>query len=366
MSNKSLIKAIYAILAVLLLVALFIGIRQNANKEEIVLGAIVPLTDNSSDLGIATSQAMELCADEWNKKGGIEGKKIVLDINDSHSDPKLGITLAQKIMSRRTPLMVYSLVSGVALNVQRITKEKQSILMACVGSVELFDNDKDFTLRNFISPGNVGDGISDYLVENFKEQPLTILYINNTFGESYARMVRKFSADKGIHIRQVIAYDEANNYRDVIVKSNLTSNDILYIAGVGKSIGVLIKQLREQGYNGVILGDPNLPNNSALAVAGDKMKNVFFLDIDKPDSEEYNNFVKTYTSKYHSVPDNFAIIAYATCGYLLDLAHENKTLSTQEIMKIANSGYVFKSIIGDISVVNNEFVFPTKITCVEE
>ena len=334
-------------------------------KDKIILGAIVPLTDNASDLGVATARAMKICSEEWNQAGGIDGKKIVIDINDSHSDPKLGITLTQKIMSKGTPLMIYSLVSGVALNVQSITKSKQSILMACVGSVELFDNDKDYTLRNFISPGNVGDGISGYLVENYKDKPLTILYINNTFGESYARMVKKYSAEKGVKIRQVIAYDEVNNYRDVILKSKLTSDDILYIAGVGKSIGVLIKQLREQGFNGVILGDPNLPNNSALAVAGDKMNNVFFLDIDKPDSEEFNNFVKKYSSKYHSSPDNFAIIAYATCGYLLDLAFKNNTLSTKEIMKIANSGYVFHSIIGDISVVNNEFVFPTKITSVK-
>lgn len=334
-------------------------------KNETVLGAIIPLTDNNSDLGIATAHAMELCAEEWNEKGGIDGKKIVLDINDSHSDPKLGITLAQKIMSKSTPLMVYTLVSGVALNVQKITKNKQSIMMACVGSVELFDNDKEFTLRNFISPGDVGEGISNYLVENYKEKPLTILYINNTFGESYARTVKKCSLDKGIQVRQVIAYDDVTNYRDIIVKSNLTSEDILYIAGSGKSIGVLIKQLREQGYDGIILGDPNLPNNSALAVAGEVMDNVFFLDIDKPNTKEYNDFVKTYHSRYNSFPDNFAIIAYATCGYLLDLAYKNNTLSTKEIMKIANSGYIYHSIIGEISVVKNEFVFPTKITNVK-
>lgn len=345
------------------LVSLFF-ISCNRN-DELVLGAIVPLTDNSSDLGIATAQAMELCAEEWNEKGGIDGKKIVLDINDSHSDPKLGVTLAQKIMAKNTPLMVYSLVSGVALNVQKITKKKQSIMLACVGSVELFDNDKEYTLRNFISPGDVGEGISNYLVDNYIDKPLSILYINNTFGESYGRTVQKYSIKKNIKIRQVIAYDDANNYRDVILKANLTSDDILYIAGVGKSIGVLIKQLREQGFNGVILGDPNLPNNSALAVAGEMMNNVFFLDIDKPNNEEFNNFVGTYYSRYNSQPDNFAIIAYVTCGYLLDIAYNNNTISTKDIMKIANSGYVYHSIIGDIHVVNNEFVFPTNITNVK-
>jgi len=334
-------------------------------NDVIVLGAVIPMTGNSSDLGQSTSNAMELCAENWNKKGGISGKDIVLDINDSQADPKLGITLTQKIMSQNNPLLVYSLISGVALNVQSITKNHQSILMACIGSAELFDNDSNYTLRNFVSPTTVGEGISSFIVEKYKDKNLTILYINNTFGDSYAQKVKSCSEKRNIKIKQMIAYDETNNYRDIIVKAELGENDIVYIAGVGQSIGVIIKQLREQGYKGVVLGDPNLPNNSAITVAGNNMKNVFYLDIDRPNTKVYKEFEEYYVKRYKAYPDNFAIIAYATCDYILNIASEHNIISSDEIMKIANEGYSYNSIIGNISVINNEFVFPTTMSGVK-
>ena len=343
------------------LALLFVSCSEN---NAIVLGAVIPMTGNSSDLGQSTSNAMEICAETWNKKGGILDNNIALDINDSQADPKLGITLTQKIMSQRKPLFVYSLVSGVALNVQSITKKNKSILMACIGSAELFDHDTNYTLRNFVSPTTVGEGISSYIVENHQGKELTILYINNTFGDSYAQKVRSCSEDKGITIKQMIAYDEANNYRDIIVKANLGENDIVYIAGVGQSIGVIIKQLREQGYKGIILGDPNLPNNSAITVAGSNMDNVFYLDIDRPNTKEYKSFEEEYMKRFKTYPDNFAVIAYATCDYILNIASTNKKLDTNIIMNIANNGFSYNSIIGSLTVNNNEFVFPTKISSV--
>jgi len=336
------------------------------NSNTVVLGGVIPLTGNSADLGQSTAHAMELCAEKWNKAGGVLGKQVSLDINDSQADPKLGITLTQKIVSQHPPLLVYSLISGVALNVQSVTKKNQSILMACIGSAELFENDTLYTLRNFVSPTTVGEGISSFIVENHKDKKLSIMYINNTFGHSYAQKVKICSEQKGIEIKQMIPYDESNSYRDIIVKANLSGNDLLYIAGVGQSIGVIIKQLRENGYQGVILGDPNLPNNSALTVAGESMKNVFYLDINRPNTKDFRDFEYIYKSRYNTSPDNFAIIAYATCDYILDLAAKNKTIKTKMIMDNANEGYSFNSIIGTISVKNNEFVFPTKMSIVQQ
>ena len=347
----------------LMLFALVLISCKDANT--IVLSGVVPLTGNSSDLGQSTAHAMELCAEKWNNGGGINGEKIVLDMNDSQADPKLGITLTQKVFAQHTPLLVYSLVSGVALNVQSITKKNNSILMACIGSAELFDNDTAYTLRNFVSPSTVGEGISSFIKGNHIEKQLTILYINNTFGDSYAQKVRECSEGKGIRIKQIIAYDESSNYRDVIVKANLSDNDIIYIAGVGQSIGVIIKQLREQGFKGIIVGDPNLPNNSAITVAGKSMENVYYLDIDRPNTPEYKGFEEEYINRFNLKPDNFAVIAHATCDYILDIAAKNNTVDTKEIMKIANNGYSYNSIIGAISVKNNEFVFPTKISNVD-
>lgn len=335
------------------------------NEKNIVLGGVIPMTGGSADLGQSTADAMSLCTDKWNNAGGINGQKIVLDINDSQADPKLGITLTKKIFAMHKPLLVYTLISGVTMNVQSITKQNKTILLACVGSAELFNNDNTYTIRNFVSPTTVGEGISSYIEESAPNKDLTIFFINNTFGDSYAQQVNLCSKKRGINIRQVIPYDDGNNFREIIAKAKLGINDIVYIAGVGQSIGIIIKQLRESGFEGVVLGDPNLQNESAISYAGDAMKNVFYLDVIRPNTDEFNNFRKKYISKHGAEPDNFAIMAYATCDYILNIAAQNNTFDSNEIVKIANDGYTYNSIIGNLSLKNNEFVFPTKISSIK-
>lgn len=322
------------------------------------------MTGGSADLGQSTETAMSLCADKWNIIGGLDGKQIILDINDSQADPKLGITLSKKIFAVHKPLFIYTLISGVTMNVQSITKQNNTILLACVGSAELFNNDKEYTLRNFVSPTTVGEGISSYIANSLSDKSLTIFFVNNTFGDSYAQKVNSCSKSKGINVRQVVPYDDGNNYRDIITKAQLGDNDIVYIAGVGQNIGIIIKQLRESGFNGTILGDPNLQNNSAISYAGESMRNVYFLDVIRPDTKEFNDFKKAYIEKRGIEPDNFALMAYATSDYILDIVNKYNTEDGKEIMRIANDGYVFNSIIGDVSVTNNEFNFQTTISSV--
>lgn len=345
----------------ILVCALFCSCK---SEKRIVLGGIIPMTGGSADLGQSTADAMSLCADKWNAKGGVNGEQVVLDINDSQADPKLGVTLSKKIFSTHKPLLVYTLISGVTMNVQTTTKQNQTILLACVGSAELFDNDKEFTLRNFVSPTTVGEGISSFIKDSIPDKNLTIFFVNNTFGDSYAQKVKACSRDKGINIRQIIPYDDSNNFREVIAKAKLNNNDVVYIAGVGQSIGIIIKQLRESGYNGVVLGDPNLQNNSAISYAGEAMKNVFYLDVIRPNTDEFAAFRNQYVTKHGSEPDNFAIMAYATCDYILDIANHAHSASGSEIIKIANNGHKFHSIIGDVIVKNNEFIFKTTISSV--
>lgn len=334
------------------------------SEKSIVLGAVIPMSGGSADLGQSTETSMSLCADKWNSIGGIDGKKVSLDINDSQADPKLGITLSKKIFAVHKPLFVYTLISGVTMNVQSITKQNNTILLACVGSAELFNNDNSFTLRNFVSPSTVGEGISSYIVESAPDKELTIFYVNNTFGDSYAQKVNTCSKSKGVFVRQVIPYDDGNNYRDVIAKAKLSNNDIVYIAGVGQSIGIIIKQLRESGFVGTILGDPNLQNNSAISFAGESMKNVFFLDVVRPETDEFSAFRKSYYEKRGLEPDNFALMAYATSDYILDIVNKYHTEDGKEIMKIANEGHIYNSIIGPVSVTNNEFNFQTTISSI--
>ena len=94
------------------------------------------------------------------------------------------------------------------------------------------------------------------------------------------------------------------------------------------------------------------------------MRNVFFLDVVRPETDEFNDFKKAYVEERCMEPDNFALMAHATSDYILDIVNKYHTEDGKEIMRIANDGHQFNSIIGAVSVTNNEFNFQTTISSV--
>ena len=84
----------------------------------------------------------------------------------------------------------------------------------------------------------------------------------------------------------------------------------------------------------------------------------------RPETDEFSAFRKSYYEKRGLEPDNFALMAYATSDYILDIVNKYHTEDGKEIMKIANEGHIYNSIIGPVSVTNNEFNFQTTISSV--
>lgn len=78
--------------------------RQASAAEPIRIGVVAPLTGPAANGGISMRQGMELAVEEWNAKGGvtIDGQKVpvVALFEDSQSRPEIGVSAAQKLVSR--------------------------------------------------------------------------------------------------------------------------------------------------------------------------------------------------------------------------------------------------------------------------
>lgn len=66
-------------------------------KEEIKIGAILPLTGSAAPYGINAQRGIQLALEEVNNKGGINEKKVEVLFEDSKTDPKEAVAALQKI-----------------------------------------------------------------------------------------------------------------------------------------------------------------------------------------------------------------------------------------------------------------------------
>src|SRR5215212_11678011 len=65
---------------------------------EIKIGAAAPLTGDTADGGIQIRQGAELAAAEWNAKGGLLGKRIVIVSADDQANPNQAAAVASKLL----------------------------------------------------------------------------------------------------------------------------------------------------------------------------------------------------------------------------------------------------------------------------
>jgi len=75
------------VLAVVLVLFASTGMVGLVSAETIKVGAILAVTGPASFLGGPEARTLEMLAEEVNKSGGINGKKIELIIKDSGANP---------------------------------------------------------------------------------------------------------------------------------------------------------------------------------------------------------------------------------------------------------------------------------------
>ena len=91
--------ALITLLALMLTACGTSGQSGTGSSEPIVVGVSGPLTGPNAQYGAQWKQGFDLALDEINGGGGINGRKLQYEFEDSQSDPKQSVVVAQKFVA---------------------------------------------------------------------------------------------------------------------------------------------------------------------------------------------------------------------------------------------------------------------------
>ena len=69
------------------------------SSEPVMIGVSGPLTGPNAQYGTQWKQGFDLALDEIHASGGINGRKLAYTFEDSQSDPRQSVAIAQKFVS---------------------------------------------------------------------------------------------------------------------------------------------------------------------------------------------------------------------------------------------------------------------------
>jgi branched-chain amino acid transport system substrate-binding protein len=304
----------------------------DTKKENIMIGAILPLTGDMATYGQQERNGIEMAVEQVNQQV-FGGKILAVTFEDSESDPKKAVAAYQKLFQNNQIKYYVTCCSGMTLAISPLIEQNKNIIFSIAAHPEITKN--PYIIRNLPTTNDYVGALGQVIqVKNL--QKMGIIYANNDFGIGVKdTLVSNFS-----RLNYVQEYYNGNetDFKTQIIKVLNSQPDAVLIAGDGnRKLGLLTKQLREMGFDGLILGTAEFNVPDVLEAAGQAAEGVVFSDfyIDYENNNLAKKFKVEMLKKYNSEPSFDSILGYNEILILADAI--NRTKDYENVDQLLNT-----------------------------
>ena len=289
------------VISLVLVAGLVLGSFSGCAKKEpdvIKIGAILPLTGPIALIGEWARNGLQIGVNEINETGGINGKPVEVVIQDCLGDPKIAISVFNKMVNEKIKC-IFTTGSSVSLALVPLA-EKNKVMLICHASHPGITGSSKYAFRH----SNVADDESKILIqflkEKIKSQKITIIVMNDDYGIAFKNECMRQADDTGIDVIDIVEYDKnQTEFRSIVTKLLEKKPETIILAGLGKGLGILIKTIREQKFTGDLLSTSGFAITDAPAAAGNAAKGLYYCDfILNKEQTSYKNFASVYEKRF--------------------------------------------------------------------
>src|SRR6187549_2212601 len=155
------------------------------SSEPIYLGVSGPLTGPNAQYGAQWKQGFDLALDEINGGGGIKGRPLAYVFEDTQSDPRQSVAVAQKFVA--DPKIVAELgdfASPASMAASPIYQRAGLVQFGFTNSHPDFTKGGDYMWSNSISQSDNAPILADYAIKDLGLKKLAVLHLNTDWGRT--------------------------------------------------------------------------------------------------------------------------------------------------------------------------------------
>lgn len=338
-------------LVLFIILFLFFTEISHAN-EEFVIGSLIPLTGTAAEFGGYNKMACDLYVEYYNKNPK-NTSKIRHIFEDTKSNPKDSMNAIHAILLKEKPLAILNELSSASLPVAPITDKEKIIMIAISGNPKLTQS-YQYTFRNYPDPDRLASATIKAFFSHYPERSFAILYINDEFGlglkETFIRKLKEL----GGKLLVEDSFDKTSlDFKPQLIKIINAKPEVVYCIGYSKALGILIKQIRELGYRGKLLGGPEVAFNDVLSIAGPAANGFIYMDIGynpKSKNPRVKNFIKKFKKKFEREPTLVSAVVYDAWNLLVYAVRHSKTLAPDDIKNELLKIKGFNGVTGKLSI----------------
>jgi branched-chain amino acid transport system substrate-binding protein len=286
------------------------------NGEPILIGVSGPLTGPNAQYGAQWKKGFDLALDEINGGGGVSGRPLQYQFEDSQSDPKQSVAVAQKFVADpRIVIELGDFASPASMAASPIYQRAGLVQFGFTNSHPDFTKGGDYMWSNSISQSDNAPILADYAVKDLGLKRLAVLHLNTDWGRTTKDLFVQAAQERGAQVVATEGYlPEEKDFRSTLVRVRDANPDALVLISYYADGALITQQVRTTGLTQPIVASGSVYSPKFLELAGDAANGVFTNTNFYPSDPrpEVQNFVKSFKAKYNEEPDSFAAGAYDT------------------------------------------------------
>ncbi|MBN1616430.1 MAG: branched-chain amino acid ABC transporter substrate-binding protein [Spirochaetales bacterium] len=342
------------IVCVALLACVVMGVHAAGQKEAnvIKIGVAGAHSGDLASYGLPSVNAAKLVVEEYNAKGGINGKQVELVIVDDQCKPELATNAASKLVSDQVVAVVGHICSGATKSALGIYKDSGIVCISPSATTPMLTQSGEYP--NFfrsIAPDDAQARLAvTFIKNNLKLTSLAVLHDKGDYGKGFADLVKEYAEKEGI---KVLLFEGVNpgapDYSAVVNKIGNAAPDGVVWGGYHPEASKLVQQMRDKGMKIPFVSDDGVKDNTFIEVAGKYAEGVYATGpMDTSKLPMAVKAINAHKAKFGDEPGAFFKEAYAATQALLNAIEKAGSTDYNAISAAMRSQYVDTSL-GKIS-----------------
>lgn len=298
-----------------------------AKGEPIYLGVSGPLTGPNAQYGAQWKQGFDLALDEINGAGGINGRPLAYIFEDTQSDPRQSVAVAQKFVA--DPRIVVELgdfSSPASMAASPIYQKAKLVQFGFTNSHPDFTKGGDYMWSNSVSQSDEQPLSATYAIKRLGLKRIAVLHLNTDWGRTSKDIFVKAAKEMGAEIVATEGYmADEKDFRSTLVRVRDAKPDGLMLISYYSDAALIARQVKQAGLNLPMVAAGSVYSPKFIELGGDAVEGIFTASRYFPDDPrpQVRNFVTKFKAKYDKEPDAFNAYAYDTIILIAQVMRES-------------------------------------------
>lgn len=312
----------------------------------VTIGHAGPLTGPISHLGKDDENGVALAVMHANdRKIVIDGKPVTFRMisEDDQADPKVGTTVAQKLVDAKVIAVIGHTTSGVSIPASEVYG-RAGIPMISGSSTNptLTDRGMKTVLRTVGRDDQQGPAIAAYIASELKAKRVAVIDDKTAYGEGLAAEVEKtLKAAKVDIVARERTTDKETDFKAILTKVKARNPDVIFYGGMDATAAPMMKQARELGIKSTFAFGDGVCTDEVTRLAGAAAEGLACAQAGLPASAASREFQAAFQAKYGEIKQ-YAPYFYDGAMAVVEAIHKSGSVDpakfTPEMFNVAFQG----------------------------